>query len=647
MRFEVQGAGGGGGALGGSVTGVLRNLPSQLYIAVGGAGTLGNRAVGGYNGGANSGASAGDSGSGGGASDIRSTSSWIDRLVVAGGAGGQGSGGKDVTGQFLPGNLGGAGGGLSGLQGSAGSDLPGGRPGTQTAGGLESDPEVVGGGVSGQKNHGGVGGSAGGPTPALGGGGGGGGYYGGGGGGVIDDRRGSGSGGGGGSGYASSSVTDGVVFTSGVRAGNGIVTLTYGAIPTLVSFGGQQVSANQALVEIDFGAAVQGLGLEDFSLTAGSGCRLGALSGGPSLYRLTLLECTKANSTLTLRAGAALADEPGPVQASTITLSLSIGSPTFSVAGNPTSSSTGDFNFDVDHASNLIPMKLDDFDFEGCQPKSISANAQGTRLSFADCADGSVKVTIRPNSLRDAFGNSGPDQAVSRTIRVDGSRPTIRLQNLSPTEDTEGFELARIRLLASEAVSLRVSSISVTPNAGCQVTSSGSGSERILTVGGCDTGAYTLTLPIGVVSDAAGWMAPTSSIRWSFSVSNGKDSSESVSPVPNPTPTPGQSVRPAPAPQQAPWIPIDATTDAELEPVGPITDFETPEIPIVDGAAGSGSSQEADLSAWLVPVGLVFGLLLTTWLMLRRRKPASSTEDDGPAAVKKHSVFGKPTDRLG
>jgi len=647
VRFDVQGAAGGGGALGGRVTGVLRNLPSVLYIGVGGAGTLGNRATGGYNGGASSGASAGDSGSGGGASDIRGAASWIERLVVAGGAGGQGSGGKGLDGQFLAGNLGGAGGGLVGLQGVAGSDLPGGRPGTQTSGGLESDPEVTGGGVAGQKRDGGVGGSAGGPTPALGGGGGGGGYYGGGGGGVVDDKRGSGSGGGGGSGYASNLVTDSVVFASGVRSGNGIVTLTYGAIPTLVSFSGKQTSANQAIVDVDFGAPVSGLGVEDFSLASGSGCRLGELSGGPSLYQLELIECTKGNSTLTLRAGAALADEPGPQQASTIALSLSIGAPVFSLSGNPTNSSTGNFNFDIEHASNLMPLGMDDFNFEGCRPRTIAATAQGSRLNFIDCADGLVQITLRPNSLQDAFGNSGPAQAVTKSIRVDASRPSIRLENLSPSQDAEGFEQARIRLLASESVSVRVASLSVTPSAGCHLASSGSGSERIFTVGGCETGNYTLTLPIGVVSDSAGWLAPTSAMRWSFTVSDGKDSTAPVVPTPSPNPSSGQTDWPVPSPQQAPWIPIDMTTEAELDSMGPITDVDKPEIQILDGAAGSGSLEEADLSGWLIPAGLMFGLLITAWLLLRRRKTQASAEDDGAASVKKHSVFGKPADCLG
>ena len=633
VRFEIYGAAGGGGALGGAISGTLHNLPAKLYIAVGGAGSLGSDVAGGYNGGASSGRSRGDSGSGGGASDIRESTSWATRIAIAGGGGGQGSGGA----------LGGSGGGLQGTVGEPGTKLSGGQPGTQTAGGLEGDPNLGSGGVPGGSYNGGVGGSGNGFTPQIGGGGGGGGYFGGGGGVGGGDSDTIGSGGGGGSGYARPSVTSNVQHTVGVRSGNGLVVLRYGATPTLSSFDGAQTGANSAEFTVDFGAPVSGLSTTDFAINVTSGCRIDGLSGGPDRYTVAVSACVASPARLTLAANAATVDEPGPVAAQTAELALSIGEPQFSLTGNPTSS-TGDFNFDVQHGAKVQPLGLSDFEVSGCSP-SVKAVSTGTRLEFRNCPDGTVRITLKANALRDAFGNSGPSADITRTVRVDGSRPTIRLQLLAPTFDSEGYEQVRVKLIASEPISVRFDSLSVSPAQGCKLSSSGSGSERIFTIKSCQSGNYLLVLPIGAVVDQSGWTAPTSKLNWPFEVVGGKDNSASPTPAPTTDGAAGggsATTWPTPPPQIAPWIPIDMTTDSEMQ--DPALTPSSP-IAIPDGAAGQ-SSAEADLSMWLVPAGLSLLFLLIALILLRRRKRDESAEDDGAASVKKHSVFGKPADSL-
>ena len=624
VRFEVYGAGGGGGSQGGKVTGTLFNLPDTLYIAVGGEGTVGVRPEGGYNGGATGGGSVGDSGSGGGASDIRESGSWLTRLVVAGGGGGQGSGG----------NLGGNGGGLLGDAGSAGSLSGGGQPGTQLAGGLEGGPDFYGGGVAGSKHNGGVGGSGSGINPFAGGGGGGGGYYGGGGGSGSEDSDDTGSGGGGGSGYAKPSATADVQFTVGARSGHGLVILRYGATPELSSFTGVQTSANGGTFRLAFKTAVTGMHVSDLALNSASGCQLGSLSGGPTEFEVSVTGCTSSDVRLTLAADAVAIDESGPASAVTAALRLSLGTPNFSLTGNPTAS-TGDFNFDIQHGPEVQPLELADFEVVGCQP-SIRQVSTGTRLVFADCADGSVRITLKADAIRDSFGNAGPSEDITRSIRVDGSRPRLMLTNLAPTNDASGYEVARIRLTASEPISVKSSSLSVVPAGDCRISLSGSGSERILAISGCASGSHRLVLPIGVVADQSGWLAPTSKLSWNFSVTDGVP----ASPAPTPTATPA----PTPPTQIAPWIPIDMTTQPEVLPTDPIV--------VPDGAAGAGDgvdgrNPEADLSIWLVPFGLAAAFLLIAIVLLRKRKREESAENDGAAAVKKHSVFGKPADRLG
>ncbi len=154
----------------------------RLYVYVGGQGSP----AGGFNGGGASGA--GPSGSngygGGGASDVRAGGRALsDRILVAGGGGGQGS--------YCPAGGGGAGGGaIGGSGGGYGSYGQGGYGGTQSqggrggAGGSDTHPGQP--GSSGALGLGGAGGQGGSNTSGYsggGGGGGGGGYYGGGGGG--------------------------------------------------------------------------------------------------------------------------------------------------------------------------------------------------------------------------------------------------------------------------------------------------------------------------------------------------------------------------------------------------------------------------------------------------------------------------------
>ena len=216
VRFEVLGAQGGkSGGGGGKVTGTFLDVPSILFITVGGAGGSNAGEPGGFNGGGNAGGSAGVEGSGGGASDIRIGDSLSSRIVVAGGGGGRGSG---------LGSGGGAGGGLVGGNGRTGQGA-GGLGGSQSAGGFGGASN--GPGTSATQGDWGVGGT-GGYGPLHGGGGGGGGYYGGGGGGADEDSCCTDAGGGGGgSSYTDDALVNNVIHTQGVRSGAGQVTISY------------------------------------------------------------------------------------------------------------------------------------------------------------------------------------------------------------------------------------------------------------------------------------------------------------------------------------------------------------------------------------------------------------------------------------
>ncbi len=226
--FDVAGAQGGSasgiaGGEGGEVTAVLAVTGGTEYSVLVGAqgGSINgcpssSGGAGGFGGGGAGGADLCPGGGGGGESSVADA----DTLELVAGGGGGGSNCSDASPA-----AGGAGGGLTGAPGqSAEASLSptGGAPGTQTSGGV-----ATGTATSGQPGQGGAGGTqngCGGNIGTAGGGGGGGGYFGGAGG----DGNSNGAGGGGGSGFAATVLSP--TFYSGVRSGNGVVTITYSTV---------------------------------------------------------------------------------------------------------------------------------------------------------------------------------------------------------------------------------------------------------------------------------------------------------------------------------------------------------------------------------------------------------------------------------
>jgi hypothetical protein len=223
--FDVFGAQGGSmegftvGGRGGRASAELAVTPgATLTVVVGGAGGSIDAqeppGAGGVNGGApgGRGEGSGEGAGGGGASDLRIGGTGLShRVLVAGGGGGAANLGSDLG--FAHG------GGGGGLIGEAG-----GPAGTGGSGGDQGG--ASGSGILGNGSPGVDGALSCPPCFPVAGGGGGGGYYGGAGGQPNQ-------GGGGGSGFG----PPGVVFETGVRAEDGLVTITY-RTPVIYSFGG-------------------------------------------------------------------------------------------------------------------------------------------------------------------------------------------------------------------------------------------------------------------------------------------------------------------------------------------------------------------------------------------------------------------------
>ena len=227
VSFEIAGASGGRGGLGGTVTGKITDLPQTLYLAVGQLGAIGSQAPGGFNGGGSAGGFRTNEGAGGGASDIRFGPELADRVVVAGGGGGAG--------------------GFSGAPGGPGGEL-------QAA--------------NGQNGQGGGGGGGGGAD--------------------TDNCCADGGGGGGGSSYANPNYSLDVEHQAGVQLGDGYIRLSYVKQQSVQSFTAQQ---NLQQIDFELKLVLpQELGIEDFD-TSSLRCDLLELSRLGATVNITAGEC--------------------------------------------------------------------------------------------------------------------------------------------------------------------------------------------------------------------------------------------------------------------------------------------------------------------------------------------------------------------
>lgn len=424
LSFEVFGAQGGrSGGKGGVVSGEFRVIPIALQVYVGGAGGLGNTVAGGFNGGGNSGSGHADAGSGGGASDLRTSTSLADRVVVAGGGGG--------TGGWI-GGAGGAGGGLIATAGSKGSSAgTAGGGGTQLAGGS------IGLGVSG--GNGSLGafglGGNGGTGSIAGGGGGGGGFFGGGGGGSDSVSGGNdGAGGGGGSSYTSMALTSNVTHQSGARTGNGQIVLSYTFPPKATSFtlNSAPTVSNRATYSITFDQYVFDLDPTDF-VFGGSvfGCAIPAVYGNGYSFNFEVANCSPGTLELSLRPNSVVGSSFGPtssVAANAVKFDPVAPGFRFTTPLSPTNTASQTFYLIGDEAFQEPTSSAFTLSGQNCRITNITMNNPTTAvITVGDCApETQVSISLRARALRDLIGNQGPQFEVgSNAVKLDRVIPAV------------------------------------------------------------------------------------------------------------------------------------------------------------------------------------------------------------------------------
>ena len=514
MTMVLSGAQGGrSGGNGAKETGSFKTIPTgNLYIYVGGQGSSGNAAAGGYNGGGAAGSGHGDEGSGGGATDIRTSTALADRIAVAGGGGG--------TGGWV-GGAGGAAGGPTGTAGGNGQGL-GGSPGTPTAGGAggASFGTATTAGLAGSLGNGGAGGSANTPgSTVAGGGGGGGGYYGGGGGGADTDPTGvDGGGGAGGSSYANTTKFNAVTYYSAFQAGNGSASITYNLGPAITSFTAPASPSNAVspVFNITFGQSVTGLTADDFTISGtASGCYVSTLVGSGANYAATVNGCADGTISLTLKADTVTGNAIGPVRpVSTTPIILDRTVPEINTLTKQ-SSANSLLIYKATFTEPVTGLAADNNDWsvkgDGCTIQSMTGSGSEYIITIANCLDGHLAgLVLNTAAVIDAAGNIGPTLAnQTTTTKIDTTAPIVHVFDVTepgtaatPTWVFDSEEPVTGMTASNFSFSGTAQSCSMN----YQVLRAGLGWQIALT--NCSVGTTQVTLAANTVTDSAGNTGP-------------------------------------------------------------------------------------------------------------------------------------------
>jgi hypothetical protein len=518
MTMSIAGAQGGrSGGNGSRTTATFKTIPTTpLYIYVGGQGSSGNAAAGGFNGGGAAGSGHNDEGSGGGATDIRTSTLLADRIAVAGGGGGTGGwvGGAGGSGASTTGNPGGNG---QGLGGGAGTPTAGGSGGT-------SNGTLTSSGAAGALGVGGQGGSANNPSNSVaGGGGGGGGYYGGGGGGADTDPTGvDGGGGGSGSSFTNSTRFQSIGYAVAWQPGNGAASITYNLGPTVTSFTAPASPSNAAtpVFNITFGQSVSGLTADDFTISGtATSCYISTLTGSGASYAATVSGCTDGTISLTLKVDTVNGNAIGPVRTySTTPITLDRTLPEISTLTKQPS--TNDLVvYKAVFTETVTGLAADSTDWivkgTGCVIQFMSGSGTDYTITIANCSNGNLAgLVLNPLSVIDTAGNIGPSLANQTGVtKIDTTAPVMRVTDIT----APGVGGLPIWVFDSEepttgmaANKFTFSGTATSCVMNYSVLRAGLGWQIALT--GCGVGSTQVTMSANAVADTAGNLGPTTAL---------------------------------------------------------------------------------------------------------------------------------------
>lgn len=644
INFDLMGGQGGrSGGQGGRLTGSLTAVPTALYIYVGGAGAQGSGAAGGFNGGGTAGTGRGDEGSGGGATDLRTTTLLNDRIAVA--AGGGGSGG------FSGGN-GGSAGGLTGSAGTSGQGQ-GGAGATQTAGGNGGYPNGGSWGITGDFGLGGTGGS----SSTSGGGGGGGGYYGGGGGGAdVDSCCSNAGGGGGGSSWAHTVQTTSVSHTSGYRAGAGVAIITYSMPPTVTTFAATSTltKATSVTYNLVFNESVTGLTNTDILMTGSTAtCTTVAVAGSGTTYTVTVSGCGVGTLKVLLVANSVTGVLAGPaVEKTAADVVIERTAPTVTVTAPSSPNSAASLQYAISFSEPIAGLAVDDFTVAGanCTIGALSGSAASYTLQVTNCEDAAqVQLAMAINSVSDLASNAGPVAAPTiGAVLIDRTAPSVTWSTAAATSFVSpAFEITFTESVSGIAVGDFLM-IGAATDCVLSVQETTPGTKFAILTSGCSDGSVQVLINTGSYTDAFGNSGPT---RVSASAVTTKVAQPTPTPTPTPaatsTPTPTTSSTPVPTPTQAPSSSPAPTSSAEPiavpapgsePPAPPQTPIETP-IQIPSQTPVQAPATTVDLEKPVVEAGKVLVAAQparTTYLFNESIQPVAEQVIESPIDYEKY-----------
>ncbi|MFN6315789.1 MAG: glycine-rich protein [Rhodoluna sp.] len=611
MSVVLAGAQGGrSGGNGSKTQGTFRSVPTTpLYIYVGGQGSSGNGAAGGYNGGGQAGFGHGDEGSGGGATDIRTSTLLADRIAVAGGGGGTG-GWVGGTGGSAGGVNGGAGASGQGAGGGGGTALVGGAGGSSN--GAATTP-----GTSGAAGQGGQGGSANTPgSTVAGGGGGGGGYFGGGGGGADTEASGlDGGGGGAGSSYMNSTKLQSITYYSAFQAGDGLATITYNFGPSVTSFT-TPVSPSKAqtpVFNLTFGQSVTGLTADDFTFTGTStSCYVSQVTGSGATYAITVSGCTDGTVALSLKADSVFGNAIGPVRAvatSTITLDRTLPEIN-SLTKQPSSNDLVIYKAVFTEA--VTGLVADSTDWlvkgNGCSIQSMTGSANEYVITISGCLDGNLAgLVLNSLAVSDSAGNIGPSLSNQTPVtKIDTTAPKFAVFDVTAPgvggtpswvfdseEPVNGMSAAKF-VFSGTATGCQLNYTVLRTGLGWQIT-----------LNNCSIGTAQVTLVANAVSDNANNLGPTTALASNqLTITPDEVVNQSVNP---PSGNQGAAVSDKPKKivdkvEPIPQVELEPEPTIMVEPIDP-------NLPEVEKPMTTKDKPEAVIEPTAYPFGL-FGLAL-------------------------------------
>jgi hypothetical protein len=206
-------------------------------------------------------------------------------------------------------------------------------------------------------------------------------------------------------------------------------------------------------------------------------------------------------------------------------LSVSVGSPT------PTSTKNGPVTYTVTYTSAVRVTLTSDFvtlNRTGTANGLVSVSGSDTTTRTVTISsitgEGTIGITIAPNTARDAQGNYAPGSAPSATVNVGNIGPTLTLGAPSTSLTRTGPVTYTVTYTGADSVTLASSDITLnktgTANGTLAVSGSGTSTRTVTLASITGDGTLGITIAANTARDSTGNYAPASAPSQTFTVDN-------------------------------------------------------------------------------------------------------------------------------